>query len=38
MELTKTQIEKVEYYLYNKYFDAIDLKAEVLDHIILKLP
>jgi len=34
MELTKTQIEKVEYYLYNKYFDAIDLKAEVLDHII----
>lgn len=34
MELTKTQIEKVEKYLFNKYFDVIDLKVEVLDHMI----
>lgn len=34
MQLTKEQIQKVEKYLHNKYFDFIDLKVEVLDHII----
>ena len=34
MELTKEQIQKVEYYLENKNFDFIDLKVEVLDHMI----
>ena len=34
MQLTKEQIQKVEKYLHNKYFDFADLKVEVLDHII----
>ncbi|SDS49584.1 hypothetical protein SAMN05216503_3244 [Polaribacter sp. KT25b] len=34
MELTKTQIQQVESYLKNKRFDFIDLKVEVLDHMI----
>ena len=34
MELTTAQIKKVENYLYNKNFDFIDLKDEILDHMI----
>lgn len=34
MELTKEEIQKVENYLYNKNFNFIDLKPEILDHII----
>jgi hypothetical protein len=34
MELTTAQIKKVENYLYNKSFDFIDLKDEILDHMI----
>lgn len=34
MELTKEQIHEVEIYLKNKNFDFIDLKIEILDHII----
>ena len=34
MELTKNQIHKVEQYLKHKNFDFVDLKIEVLDHII----
>jgi len=34
MELTKEQIQLVEHYLDNKNFDFIDLKVEVLDHMI----
>ncbi|MCG1035011.1 hypothetical protein [Polaribacter sargassicola] len=34
MELTKEQIQLVENYLYNKNFEFIDLKVEILDHII----
>lgn len=34
MELTKEQIQLVENYLYNKNFDFIDLRMEVLDHIV----
>lgn len=34
MELTKQQTKQVEQYLDNKYFDFIDLKPEILDHII----
>ena len=34
MELTTTQIQKVEKYLETKNFDFIDLKIEILDHII----
>lgn len=34
MELTKEQIQLVENYLYNKNFNFIDLKVEVLDHMI----
>jgi hypothetical protein len=34
MELTKEQIQQVEGYLDNKRFNFIDLKVEVLDHMI----
>ena len=34
MELTKKQIQKVEEYLKRKDFDFIDLKIEILDHMI----
>jgi len=34
MELTKEQLQQVETYLDKKSFDFIDLKVEVLDHII----
>ncbi|MGK0413049.1 MAG: hypothetical protein ACJA1B_001251 [Polaribacter sp.] len=34
MELTKEQTQKVENYLYNKNFDFIDLKDEILDHMV----
>lgn len=34
MEITKQQIDKVEKYLENRQFDYIDLKYEVLDHMI----
>ena len=34
MELTNEQIQKVEIYLQKKRFDYIDLKYEVLDHMI----
>jgi hypothetical protein len=34
MELTKEQTQKVESYLNNKNFDFIDLKDEILDHMI----
>lgn len=37
MELTKEQIHKVENYLKSKNFDFIDLKDEILDHIILDI-
>lgn len=35
MELTVQQIQKVEDYLASKNFDFIDLKDEILDHMIL---
>lgn len=34
MELTQDQIKKAENYLYHKNFDFIDLKDEILDHMI----
>ena len=34
MELTTEQLQHVENYLYHKRFDFIDLKVEVLDHMI----
>ena len=34
MKLTKEQIFKIEKYLDHKYFDAIDLRPEILDHMI----
>jgi|TARA_B110000908_G_scaffold171655_1_gene235185 hypothetical protein len=34
MEITTEQIRQVEVYLQNKDFDFIDLKVEVLDHMI----
>jgi hypothetical protein len=34
MELTKEQIYKIEKYLDHKYFDAIDLRPEILDHMV----
>ena len=34
MELTKQQIQQVEIYLDKKSFDFIDLKVEVLDHMV----
>ena len=34
MELTKEQIQQVERYLDKKNFDFIDLKVEVLDHMV----
>jgi len=34
MELTKEQVRQVEVYLQKKNFNYIDLKEEVLDHII----
>lgn len=34
MEITKEQIQKVENYLQKKKFDYVDLKHEVLDHMI----
>lgn len=34
MELTKEQIFKIEKYLDQKYFDAIDLRPEILDHMV----
>ena len=37
MEITKEQQQQVEAYLQNKDFDFVDLKVEVLDHIILDI-
>jgi len=37
MEITKEQQQQVEVYLQNKDFDFVDLKVEVLDHIILDI-
>ena len=37
MEITKEQQQRVEVYLQNKDFDFVDLKVEVLDHIILDI-
>ena len=34
MELTKEQVRQVEVYLQKKNFNYIDLKEEVLDHIV----
>jgi len=34
MELTKEQLQQVETYLDKKSFDFIDLKVEVLDHMV----
>mgnify|MGYP000450178507 CR=1 FL=1 len=34
MEITTKQIQQVETYLDKKSFDFIDLKVEVLDHMI----
>ncbi|MCI2229492.1 hypothetical protein MC378_09970 [Polaribacter sp. MSW13] len=34
MELTNEQVQQVENYLDNKSFDFIDLKLEILDHLI----
>lgn len=34
MEITTEQIQQVETYLTKKNFDFIDLKVEVLDHMI----
>ena len=34
MELTKEQICKIEKFLDHKYFDAIDLRPEILDHMV----
>ena len=37
MELTKEQLLQVEVYLQNKDFHFIDLRHEILDHIILDI-
>lgn len=37
MKLNETQIQKVENYLHKKRFDYVDLKHEVLDHMILDI-
>ena len=37
MELTKEQIQRVEHYLNVKNIDYIDLRAEILDHIVSEI-
>jgi hypothetical protein len=37
MELTKEQIDKVQHFLEVKKFDYLDLKIEVLDHMISEI-
>ncbi|MBG7612012.1 hypothetical protein IU405_07100 [Polaribacter sp. BAL334] len=37
MELTKEQIEIVEHYLQNRKVEYLDLKVEILDHMILDI-
>ncbi|WP_405610228.1 hypothetical protein [Polaribacter sp. Asnod1-A03] len=37
MELTKEQLQKVEHYLYVKHITYIDLRMEVLDHVVTEI-
>lgn len=37
MELTATQIERIEHYLNRKHVKHVDIRIEVLDHIILDI-
>lgn len=37
MELTKEQVGKVQYFLETKKFDYLDLKIEVLDHMVSEI-
>ena len=37
MELTKEQVSKVQHFLETKKFDYLDLKIEVLDHMVSEI-